>query len=307
MKILITGGLGYIGSYFINILKEFDEFKVTVVDNCRFEQNPNFTSEYKNFSFVKEDVRKFNDMKKYYNSSDIIIPLAGLVGAPLCEKFPKEAVETNQTAIKEMVSCLSKNQSIIMPVSNSGYGVGQKNKFCDENSSLYPVSIYGKTKVEAEKHVVEFGNSISFRLATVFGVSPHRMRTDLMVNNFTLIAYQEKKLKLYEPNFRRNFVHISDVAKAFKFGIDNFSKMKNNIFNLGLDSANITKKELCEKIKNIHPKFDYEIIRGVKDPDQRDYFVSNEKVKKFGFQASYNLEQGINDLLKFYSANRNSK
>jgi len=227
------------------------------------------------------------------------------VGAPLSEKMPKETKEINEDSIKYMTSICSKDHLIIMPVSNSGYGVGEKDKFCDENSPLKPVSLYGRTKVAAENIIMERENSISFRLATVFGVSIDRMRTDLMVNNFTYCAFKKKKFKLYQPNFRRNFVHISDIADAFLFSIDFFDRLKSNIFNLGLDNANLTKLMLCEKIKEFLPEFEFEISSEGKDPDQRDYFVSNEKLKKAGYQAKYPLEEGIKELINYYNNHLN--
>jgi nucleoside-diphosphate-sugar epimerase len=302
-NILVTGGAGYIGSYFVKKLINLD-FNITVLDNLMFNQDVSFLKQkYPNLNFIKGDVRDEQLIKKVVNKNDIIIPLAGIVGAPLSEKMPKETKEINETAIKYLTSITSKDHLIIMPVSNSGYGIGEKDTFCDENSPLNPISLYGKTKVESEKIIMERENSISFRLATVFGVSKERMRTDLMVNNFTYNAFKSLFFKVYEPNFRRNFVHISDIAGAFLFSIDSFTKLKSNIYNLGLNDANITKIELCEKIKKFIPQFKFEISYDEKDPDQRDYFVSNEKLKKAGFEAKYSLDKGIEELIKYYSEN----
>ena len=302
-NILVTGGAGYIGSYFVKKLINLD-FNITVLDNLMFNQDVSFFKQkYPNLNFIKGDVRDEQLIKKVVNKNDIIIPLAGIVGAPLSEKMPKETKEINETAIKYLTSITSKDHSIIMPVSNSGYGIGEKDTFCDENSPLKPISLYGKTKVESEKIIMERENSISFRLATVFGVSKERMRTDLMVNNFTYNAFKNLFFKVYEPNFRRNFVHISDIADAFLFSIDSFTKLKGNIYNLGLNDANITKIELCEKIKKFIPQFKFEISYDEKDPDQRDYFVSNEKLKKVGFEAKYSLDKGIEELINYYSEN----
>ena len=299
-NILITGGLGYIGSLTSKILAEKGH-KVTVVDNLMFEQDARkITSNWKKINFIKGDVRDRGLMKQLINKNDIIIPLAGIVGAPLCDKMPKETLEINTDAVRYLNSVSSKEQQILMPVSNSGYGVGEKDKFCDENSPLNPVSLYGRSKVEAEKIIMERENSISFRLATVFGVSYFRMRTDLMVNNFIYLATKKEVFKLFEPNFRRNFVHLLDVATAFDYAIDNFTQMKNNIFNLGLNNANLTKIMLCEKIKEYIKDFIYEIIEGQKDPDQRDYFVSNEKLKNFGFEAKVQLDTGIKELIDYF-------
>ena len=303
IKILITGGAGYIGSNFLKNISN-KNYDVTVIDNLMFKQNEINLKKIANFKFVKGDVRDESLMKRLIKDNDFIIPLAGIVGAPLCDKLPKDAQEINSDSIKFICENTSKDQAIIMPVSNSGYGVGEKNKYCDENSPLNPVSLYGKTKVEAERYIMNKENSISFRLATIFGVSEFRMRTDLMVNNFVNIAFLNKKLKLYEPEFRRNFVHLKDVSSAFLYSIENFHKMKNNIYNLGLDDANMSKLGLCEKIRDHIPQFDFEIVHGEKDPDQRDYFVSNEKLKNKGFEAKVQLDTGIGELINFFERNK---
>ena len=292
--------MGYIGSLACKNLSE-SGYNVTILDNLMFKQNVEAISKWKNVKFVKGDVRDESLVRQLIKNNDIFIPLAGIVGAPLCDKMPKETLQINTDAIKYLSSTCSKQQLIIMPVSNSGYGVGEKNKLCDENSPLNPVSLYGKSKVEAEKIIMERENSISFRLATVFGVSNYRMRSDLMVNNFVYLAIKKETFKLFEPNFRRNFVHISDVNSAFEYSIHNFQKMKNNIFNLGLNNANITKIMLCEKIREYVNDFKFEIVEDQKDPDQRDYFVSNEKLKQFGFEASYGLDDGIKELVNYYT------
>lgn len=303
IKILITGGAGYIGSNFLKNISN-KNYDVTVIDNLMFKQNEVDLKKIANFKFFKGDVRDESLMKRLIKNNDFIIPLAGIVGAPLCDKLPKDAQEINSDSIKFICENTSKDQAIIMPVSNSGYGVGEKNKYCDENSPLNPVSLYGKTKVEAERYIMNKENSISFRLATIFGVCEFRMRTDLMVNNFVHTAFLNKKLKLYEPEFRRNFVHLEDVFSAFLYSIENFHKMKNNIYNLGLDDANMSKLGLCEKIKDHIPQFDFEIVHGEKDPDQRDYFVSNEKLKNKGFEAKVQLDTGIGELINFFERNK---
>ncbi len=295
-KILITGGAGYIGSMLTTKLIE-KGYRVTVIDSLQFSKNSlNHLFAHKNFKFIYGDVRNKNLIKKNIKKHNIIIPLAALVGAPLCEKYKKEAKEINFESIKYMLKIVSKKQKIIFPTTNSGYGIGQKEKYCDENSPLNPISFYGKTKTEAEKIVLEFENSICFRLATIFGYS-YRMRTDLLVNNFVYNALKFKKLKLYEPHFRRNYIHIIDVVRAFIFAIKNFNKLKSNTYNLGLSSANLTKLMLAKKIKKQFKEVKISIIRNRKDPDQRDYFVSNKKIEKKGFKPIISLEEGIAELL----------
>ena len=295
-KILITGGAGYIGSMLATALVQKGHI-VTVVDILKYSSNSiNHLFVNKNFIFLKEDITKINVLKKITKNQDFIIPLAGLVGAPLCEKFKKEAVKTNLTSVKLLLKIKKKKQKIIFPTSNSGYGIGQKNKFCDENSPLNPISLYGRTKAEAEKEILKKGNCVAFRLATIFGFS-YRMRTDLLVNNFVEKAIKTKKIEIYEPHFRRNFIHIKDVVKAFIFAIDNFNSLKNNVYNLGLSSANITKIQLAKKIRKQFLPLKIIIKKNKKDPDQRDYFVSNKKIEKKGFCAKISLEMGIKELI----------
>ncbi len=300
MKLLVTGGAGYIGSYITKYFAKMDDIKeITSLDNLFFKQK--FFEQSSKIKNVKGDVRDKILMNNLYNKHDIIIPLAALVGAPLCKKYPDETNEINFQAIDNMCKEISSSQIVIMPVSNSGYGIGEKDKFCDEKSPLKPISLYGRTKVQAEKVIMERTNSISFRLATVFGVSD-RMRIDLLVNNFTYIAYFEKYLEVFEPHFRRNYVHISDIFGAFKFSIMNFEKIKGEIYNLGLSEANLTKEQLCNKIQEVISDFNYVISKDGTDEDKRDYFVSNEKIEKKGFKAKFKLENGIKELVKLYSS-----
>ncbi len=193
-----------------------------------------------------------------------------------------------------------KKSKIIFLTSNSGYGIGKKNKFCDENSPLKPISLYGITKVKAEKMVMKSKNVICFRLATVFGNS-YRMRTDLLVNNFVYNSINKKELKLYEPHFRRNFIHVKDVVDGIVYSVKNFNKLKSNIYNLGLSSANLSKLMLAKKIRNRLKYLKIKIIKNKKDPDQRDYFVSNKKIEKKGFRAKIKIETGINELIKVFT------
>lgn len=298
-KILITGGAGYIGSMLSTYLIK-EGYQVTVIDKFDFSRSSlNHLRFYKNFKLINADVTSNVVLKKYIKKHDFIIPLAALVGAPLCAKFPKKTVQINVNAIKKIVKLLSKKQKIIYLTTNSGYGIGEKDKYCDENSELKPVSLYGQTKNNAEKVVRNHSNHICYRLATVFGYS-YRMRTDLLVNNFVLTALKEKKLTLFEPHFRRNFIHIRDVVLAVIYSIKNFDRLKNNVYNLGLSSANITKLDLAKKIKKEISNLVIKIEENKKDPDQRDYFVSNKKIERKGFKANISLDQGINELLEIY-------
>ncbi len=298
-RILITGGAGYIGSMLATKLVYLGH-NVTVVDKLIYsKQALNHLYAYKNFKFMNFDVRENKKIKKLIDNNDFILPFAGLVGAPLCEKKKRDAVQINFKAIKDCVK-FSKNKKIIFLMSNSGYGVGEKNKFCDENSPLNPISLYGRTKCDAEDEVIKSKNYVCFRLATVFGYS-YRMRTDVMVNNFVFNAMRKKKLDLFEPHFRRNFIHVRDVVDCIMYTIDNFEKMKNNIYNAGLNSANITKMQLAKLIKKKIKDLKITVIKGKKDPDQRNYFVSNNKLKKKGFEAKRSLDQGIDELIKGFS------
>ena len=298
-KILITGVAGFIGSKLATELVNLGH-EVTGIDLLKYDKSSiNHLYVRKNFYFYKVDVTNKLLMKKFLKKKDFIIPLAGLVGAPLCEKNKKEAIAVNLKAIKLIIDCISKNQKIIYPTSNSGYGVGKKNAYCTEKTPLNPISLYGRTKADAEKIVMQHQNSVSFRLATVFGYS-YRMRSDLLVNNFVKTAVDNSKLEIFEPHFRRNYIHINDIVDAFVFTINNFSKLKSNIYNLGLSSANITKLELAKKIKKFYKNLKIKIILGIKDPDQRDYFVSNKKIEKKGFKAKVSLDRGIKELLKVF-------
>ncbi len=298
-KILVTGGAGYIGSKLCTEMIN-NGYKVTVVDRLDYSQHSiNHLLHNKNFKLIKRDVREKKLIKSLIRTHNIIIPLAGLVGAPLCEKNQNEAKETNYECIKYIVKNIKK-QKIIYLNTNSGYGIGEKNKYCDEKSELKPISLYGITKCESEKEVIKLKNYVCFRLATVFGYS-YRMRTDLLVNNFTYKLFKNKKLSIFEPHFRRNFININDVVRGIIFSIENFSKMRGNIFNLGLSDANLTKIQLATKIKKIlKNKSKIKKIKNRKDPDKRDYFVSNKKIEKFGFKPAYSLEDGIKELKEIY-------
>ena len=299
-KILITGGGGYVGSMLSTALVNLGH-EVTVLDLMKYDRGSlNHLYYFKNFKLIKKDVRDKKLLKSLLKKNEFIIPLAALVGAPLCDKYKKDAVSVNLHSIKNLVSLSSKKNKIIFLTTNSGYGVGEKNKFCDENSPLKPISLYGRTKCDAEEEVKKSKNFICFRLATVFGYS-YRMRTDLLVNNFVYKSVKTKKLTIFEPHFRRNFIHIKDVVLGIIFAIKNFNKLKSNIYNLGLSSANISKLMLAKKIKKKMNKLQIKIITNRKDPDKRDYFVSNKKIEKKGFKAKVSLEQGVEELIDLFN------
>lgn len=299
MKILITGAAGYIGSSLCTLLVE-NGFDVTGADILKYEENSlSHLFFYQNFSFYNLDTNKISNIKKLVKNKDFIIPLAALVGAPLCEKNKRLAIETNFKSIKNLIKFSKKNQKIIFPTTNSGYGIGQKNKYCDENTPLNPISLYGRTKADAEDLIMKRKNSVCFRLATVFGFS-YRMRSDLLVNFFVKEACKKKKIKVFDPKFRRNYIHIRDVCAAFLYAIKNFSKLKNNTYNLGLSTGNISKLSLAKKIKKIIGDVKVLVITGKSDPDKRDYFVSNDKIKKKGFEAKTSLDEGIKEMSKFF-------
>ena len=302
-KILITGGAGYIGSMLSTELVNLG-YKVTVIDLLKYsETSLNHLYFNKLFRFINADVRNKKIIQKVIKENDYIIPLAALVGAPLCEKNKKDAISTNLNAIKLILKFVKKKNKLIYLTSNSGYGIGEKDKFCDEKSQLKPISLYGRTKCDAEDEVMKFKNTVSFRLATVFGAS-YRMRSDLLVNNFVQKSVHDGRIDIFEPKFRRNFIHIRDVVKGIIFTIKNFNKLKNNVYNLGLSSANITKLDLAKKIKKQKKNLIIRIIKNRKDPDKRDYFVSNRKIEKRGFKETISLEEGISELIQIFENNR---
>ena len=304
--VLVTGGAGDLGSILVPELLKLGH-RVTVLDNFMFQQNSLLECcAYENFDVVRGDARDEDILKTLLQKVDYIIPLAALVGAPLCSRDKIGTITTIRDAVASIVKLSSKEQRIIIPTTNSGYGVGQKGVYCTEETPLKPISLYGKAKVEAEKIVLDKGNSISFRLATVFGMSP-RMRIDLLVNDFTYRAVKDRFVVIFEGHFKRNYVHIRDVARAFIHAVDNFDTMKNEPYNVGLSDANLSKLELCVKIKEQVPDFVYLESPVGEDPDKRDYIVSNEKIEKTGFKPIYSLEMGIKELIKGYRIITNSR
>jgi nucleoside-diphosphate-sugar epimerase len=303
-SILITGGAGYLGSILAPALLA-DGHKVTVLDSFMYNQNPlAHVCADPNFDVVNGDARSVEILKPLVAKADFVFPLAALVGAPLCQRDPIAATSTNRDAITTLCKLMSPQQRIIMPITNSGYGVGEQGKFCTEDSPLRPVSLYGTTKVEAEQIALERDNSISLRLATVFGMAP-RMRIDLLVNDFVYRAVNDRFVVLFEAHFKRNYIHIRDVARAFIHAIGHFEEMKGRPFNVGLSDANLSKAELCERIKLQVPSFVYLEAPVGEDPDKRDYIVSNSRIEATGYQPAHSLDDGIRELIKGFRMIRN--
>lgn len=299
MNVLVTGGAGYIGSMLVPTLLE-KGYSVSVIDNLSFKQDSLLScARYEKFNFILGDVLDTSLIKKEVAKADVLIPLAALVGAPLCKKNPTLARMINFEAIKTMADIASSSQLFIYPNTNSGYGIGDKDKECDENSPLRPISEYGIDKVESEMYLLDKGNAVTFRLATVFGISP-RMRLDLLVNDFTYRAYKDRVLVLFEEHFRRNYIHVRDVVKGFLWGIENYSKMKGEAYNMGLSSANLTKRQLAEKIKEYVPSLYIHSANIGEDPDKRDYLVSNKKLESTGWSPDVSLDDGIKELLRAF-------
>ena len=304
-KILITGGAGYIGSVLVPALLA-EGHAVTVLDNFMYKQtslldvcnNPRLT-------IVRGDARDRSLMEEQLKGKDFIIPLACIVGAPACDRDPIAARTINRDAIKMILELRGDDQKIIFPNTNSGYGTGKGEIHCDETMPLTPISLYGKTKVEAERAILEAGNAITFRLATVFGTSP-RMRLDLLVNNFVYQAFTEYSITLFESHFKRNFIHVRDVARVFIHALENFEAMKNEPYNVGLSDANMSKKELCEEIQKQLPEFAFFESELRQDPDKRNYIVSNDKIERTGFTPEVSLQEGIAELIKTYQIIRNN-
>lgn len=324
MKILITGGAGYIGSVLVNkIFKaastannaanyyyEYYEKgneshyldnieQVTVYDNLLYKQTTLLDHCYRdNFRYVYGDVRDLKKLREEVRNHDVIIPLAALVGAPLCARDPKTTYEINRNHVMEICLASQNGQQIIYPNTNSGYGIGIKDNFCTEESPLNPISDYGISKCQAENYVLDYGG-LTLRLATVFGLSP-RMRLDLLVNDFVYKAVNDKYIVLFEKDFKRNYIHVQDVALTFIYMINKYDQLKKETYNVGLSSANLSKLELCEKIKQHIPEFVIKYDDFAKDPDKRDYIVSNAKLEATGWKPYYSLDNGIKELIKGY-------
>lgn len=306
MRILVTGGAGYIGSILVPRMLE-QGHSVTVLDT--FERGTTDLSSScanENFNPIRGDARDTRALDELVPKHDVLIPLAALVGAPLCKQDPIAAKTLNQDAVIDLVKRTSKDQIIVYPTTNSGYGVGEAGKFCTEETPLNPISLYGVTKVEAEKAVLDAGNGVTLRLATVFGMSP-RMRIDLLVNDFTWRAVTDRAVVIFEGHFKRNYIHIRDVVKGFEHAIANFSDMRGEAYNLGLSEANLSKLELCARIREHVPNFVFLEAPIGEDPDKRDYIVSNDKLEGTGWRPDWSLDRGIRELLRGYRMIRNSR
>jgi nucleoside-diphosphate-sugar epimerase len=300
MKILITGGAGYLGSVITGVMLN-EGYGVTVLDKLLFNQTSllQYTSNPK-FKFIYGDVRNQIELEKLCDSHDVIIPLAAIVGFPACAADPKLAKEINFDQIVNIVKFTNrKGKKILYPNTNSGYGVGKDDLFCTEESPLTPISVYGQTKCDAENFLRTSTDAVIFRLATVFGVSP-RMRTDLLVNDFTYKAITDKYIVVFEKTFKRNFIHIEDVASAFLFMLKNYDTYKGEVFNVGLSSANLSKQELLEKIRDHIRDFAINYNDFYEDPDKRNYIVSNEKIESTGWKPNWDLDMGIKQLIQAY-------
>jgi len=298
MKILVTGGAGYVGTTLVPQLLE-KGYEVAIFDNLMFGGDyilPFFRN--KSFTFIEGDIRDESKLWDAVKSADIIIHLAAIVGFPACRKEPELAKTVNVDGTRNLIKLTSKNQIIIYASTGSNYGALEK--ICTEDSPLNPLSLYGQTKTLAEKMLMEERTTIGYRFATAFGVSP-RMRLDLLINDFTYKAITQGYLVIYESHFMRTFIHVHDMGRAFLFAIENYDKMKNNIYNVGSEKMNLSKKDICEMIKNKTKAYIHYADIG-EDLDKRNYIVSYEKINRIGFDTTITVEEGIDELVKALKA-----
>ena len=306
MRVLVTGGAGYIGSLLVPAMLQRG-WHVTVLDT--FTAGDTYLAgacASPTFEPVRGDARDMRVVEPLVRGADVVIPLAALVGAPLCSRDEIGAVTLNRDAVVNLMKHVSRHQRVVYPTTNSGYGVGDGNAYCTEESPLRPVSLYGRTKVDAEQAVLAHGAGVTLRLATVFGMSP-RMRLDLLVNEFVWRAVNDRTIVIFEGHFRRNYVHVRDVVKAFLHSIDRHDQMRGQPYNVGLSEANLSKLQLCERIAKLVPGFVYLEASVGEDPDKRDYLVSNDKIEATGWYPDYGLDAGIRELIKGYRMMRNTR
>ncbi len=305
LHVLVTGGAGYLGSVLVPELLAAG-YRVTVLDNFLFRQASLLDCcGFEPFQVVRGDCRDKALLAPLIRAADVLIPLAALVGAPLCNQDQSAAAGVNRDAVRLLCVLAAREQRIIFPTTNSGYGIGAKDKFCTEDTPLRPISLYGTTKVEAETAVLERENSISVRLATVFGMSA-RMRLDLLVNDFVYRAVHDRAVVLFESHFKRNYIHIRDVARVFLHALRHFETMRGRPYNVGLDDANLSKLELCQRIQKHLPKFVFLEAPIGEDPDKRDYIVSNARLAATGFRPEWSLDRGIQELIKGFTILKNN-
>jgi len=301
MKILVTGAAGYIGSVLVPGLLN-KGYEVIAIDNFMYNQASLLDCCYdKKLTIIRGDARDKELISRCLKNVDAIFPLACLTGVPACNRDPVMAKATNFDAVKILLELRSKEQVIIFPTTNSGYGIGQEGIYCTEETPLNPVSLYGHLKVEMEKILLDAGDCITLRLATAFGISP-RMRLDLLVNDFTYRAVTDRFVVLFEAHFKRNYIHVRDIAKAFTHCLENFDRMKGEPYNVGLSDANLSKWELCQEIQKQVPEFYFVESKIGEDPDKRNYIVSNAKIERTGFKPEISLQDGIAELIKGYQA-----
>lgn len=299
MKILVTGGAGYIGSVLVPMLLKNDH-DVTVVDNFMYQQSSLLdVCHEEKLTLIRGDVRDKKLMEGLVKKADAILPLACLTGAPICSRDPQGAVAINKDGVLDLFKAKSPSQLFIFPCTNSGYGVGESGIHCDENTPMRPISLYGTLKVETENAILQRGDAVTFRLATVFGVSP-RMRLDLLVNDFAYRAVNDRFVVLFEAHFKRNYLHVRDAAKAFIHTLENYDKMKGKPYNVGLSDANLSKMELCQAIQKHIPSFTFLTSEIGEDPDKRNYIVSNARIEATGYRTNVSLDKGLKELIKGY-------